>query len=527
MDTAIRTRPSGSLGAIGLTLLLATSSAPVHAQRNPAPTPGAILCLLDWNTSFTASPVARLANQLALACTDARTIAWADHIEEAERSIAVMSSDDQLAAEMANSIAEWRRVLDMLNREQAHLAAEIKRSGSNPKAPSNARPSPTRESESRAAAVPPTPARNRTPVRFTVSPGYMPWAPAYLQEKLRTEAGFRNSVTAVSGTAVLRRADMETPLQSGTNVDLRAGDALATGPNGEVTISMDDGSKLSLGTSSEIVWSNSQPCVNSFSGFPQLIKGVLTWAGTGERLRKCPKAAETRDFGISTIGAAFTLKFGESNGRGVTTVVVKNGGVRVTDTFGAEVTVPSGTSKTFEHPLSPSMTLDDPIARAILDGKPLRRGDRWLVPIGAAAVWINADGWEISPEDPSAPDRRTFESIDGELSGALLYEPGIIEKDALAEMALSMVQRGAPDAKLIRKESRKVGALALTYIEIEATESGSAEVVVGEYFTGAQGTVALVVQLSKDIRADRQKEITALLDGLVSVSPFSLRAASR
>src|SRR5437870_3243589 len=113
MNTAIRTRPRGSLGAVGLTLLLAMSVAPIHAQRNPAPPPGAIPCLIDWNTSFTASPVARLATQLAAACADARTIAWADHIDEAERSIAMMSSDDQLASEMSNTIAEWRRVMDM------------------------------------------------------------------------------------------------------------------------------------------------------------------------------------------------------------------------------------------------------------------------------------------------------------------------------------------------------------------------------------------------------------------------------
>ena len=61
--------------------------------------------------------------------------------------------------------------------------------------------------------------------------------------------------------------------------------AVATGPAGEVTIQLDDSSKVNLGTSTEIVWSKTQPCLGSFSGFPQIVRGVLTWTASGERLR--------------------------------------------------------------------------------------------------------------------------------------------------------------------------------------------------------------------------------------------------
>ena len=50
--------------------------------------------------------------------------------DEAERAIAMISSDDTLAVEMAGALVEWKKVLDMLKRERDHLTDEINRKGS-------------------------------------------------------------------------------------------------------------------------------------------------------------------------------------------------------------------------------------------------------------------------------------------------------------------------------------------------------------------------------------------------------------
>jgi len=329
-------------------------------------------------------------------------------------------------------------------------------------------------------------------------------------------------VTA-KGAGRIRRESIETPLQSGANIQLRAADVVATGADGEVGIQFNDGSKLSIGTSTEILWSNSQACLGSFSGFPVLVRGVLAWTEGGNRLRSCPKTAETRYESVALRGAACTLKYGESNGRGVTTVAVQNGIVRVNDMYGNETTVAPGAARAFEHPIV-SAVAHDPAARAIVDGRPLQQGDRLFVPVGAAGIWIDGKRWKIDLEDPTKPDYRTFESLDGELGGGLYYDPNIAERGALRSFALSSARKASPGARIIREEWRNVGPLSVLYVELEVTEAGSTDLLIGEYFTGAQGVAALVIQLPKDKLAERRADIAAVLNGLVSVNPFSLRA---
>jgi hypothetical protein len=496
--------------------MLGAAAGVLGAQSADEPIP----CLYDWNVSFTAANAARLASDLATACADARTINWAEAIEEAERNI-TMASDEGLATEMAAAIVEWRKVLDQLNREKERLADLItRRSGKKPAAP---RAPAKREPGARSTPAPAAPAG--PPVRFTVTPGYEPWVPAYLKAQVKADAGFKSVASSVGGAARLRRGATETPLQTGAPVELQVGDVLATGPTGEINIELDGSSKLNVGTSTEIVWSKTQPCLRSFSGFPQLMRGVLTWTANGDRLRKCPKAAETRYQSVNAAGGTFTVKLGEANNRAVTTVTVRSGVVRVADMFGAETTVAAGTSRTFEQPIASSpASATDPVVAAIIGGEPVQQKDRWFVPIGPVGMWIDGGRWLLDPKDPTVPDRRTFESVDGELSGVIFYEAMVVGKDALKPMALDMAQRAVPSAKIVKEEWRTVGMLTVLYLEIEATEDGETDLSVGEYFSGAQGTAALIVQTPKENVAARRADIATLLNGLVSVSPFSLTA---
>jgi hypothetical protein len=215
---------------------------------------------------------------------------------------------------------------------------------------------------------------------------------------------------------------------------------------------------------------------------------------------------------------------GESNGRGVTTVTVRNGTVRVADIFGAEATVAAGASGTFDQPAASPPAANDPAVKAIVEGEPIQQGDRWLIPAGAAGVWIDGKRWLIDPKDPKLPDRRTFDSLDGDLGGVLLFDANTVGKDALKAMALDMAQRSVPDAKIIKEEWRTVGMLSVLYLEIEARDAGSTAIATGEYFSGTQGTVALIVQSPKEEVAAHEADIATLLKGLVSVHPFSLVA---
>jgi hypothetical protein len=507
---------------MGLGVLAAPSSG--RAQGDAAQGDGeAISCLLAWTGGFDTSQVAHFAADIADACPDSRAIAWEEKARIAERSLSIFGTDAQSASDLGDLIAEWKRVLGMIEREKQHLADEIRRrAAKKPAAAPGTSSAPAPAPPPRGGnAAPPAPV-SRGIVRFTVAPGEEPWLPAFLKDTFKGNPGFNTTIASVKGAARIRHDNAETALGAGMNVLLRPGDVVATGADGEVGIQFSDGSKMNMGTSTEIMWSNSQACLGSFSGYPLLVRGVLEWTEGGNRLRSCPKTAETRHHIVALRGAAFTLKYGESNGRGVTTVAVQDGSVRLNDGFGEEVTVKAGAPRTFEHPVV-SPLAGDVTAKAILDGRLLKDGDRLFVPLGAAGIWIDATRWMIDPEDPAMSDHRTFESMDGEVGGGMYYDPNVTEHDALRDLALASARKASPQARIVREEWRKVHMLSVLYLELEISEGDQTEIMIGEYFSGAQGTAALVIQVPKDKLAARRAEVAAVLDSLMSVDPFSLR----
>jgi hypothetical protein len=162
--------------------------------------------------------------------------------------------------------------------------------------------------------------------------------------------------------------------------------------------------------------------------------------------------------------SAFTLKYGESNGRGVTTISVREGAVRVTDMFGEETTVTAGAPRLFEGPLVSPLDADA-TARAIVDGRRLKQGDRRFIPLGAVGLWIDLKRWMVDEEDPAKPDHRTFESVDGAVDGGMYYDPNVADRDALRTLALKSAHKASSTARIVREEWRKVGTLSVLYLE--------------------------------------------------------------
>ena len=113
--------------------------------------------------------------------------------------------------------------------------------------------------------------------------------------------------------------------------------------------------------------------------------------------------------------------------------------------------------------------------------------------------------------------------MDGELGGGLYYDPNVAEHSGLRGLALSSARQASPAASITREEWRKVGPLSVYYVEFDITEAGSTDLMIGEYFSGAQGMAALVMQFPKEKLAERRADIDAVLGGLISVDPFALR----
>src|SRR6267154_4217833 len=92
----------------------------------------AIPCLLDWSSGFDSPQTTHFAADLVAACADARTIQWDEKIADADRWLGVFGADSAAGADPTDVVAEWRKVLNMLNREKQHLADEMKLRAGNP-----------------------------------------------------------------------------------------------------------------------------------------------------------------------------------------------------------------------------------------------------------------------------------------------------------------------------------------------------------------------------------------------------------
>jgi hypothetical protein len=101
---------------------------------------------------------------------DARTINWDDKIAAAQLALLIIAADSQTVSELGDLVAEWRTALGRLEREQQHLADELKRLGLGGGGKSNTGLGRSRDINSR-PTVAPSPRARGQPNRVR-SPGF-------------------------------------------------------------------------------------------------------------------------------------------------------------------------------------------------------------------------------------------------------------------------------------------------------------------------------------------------------------------
>lgn len=369
------------------------------------------------------------------------------------------------------------------------------------------------------------------PVRVTVTPVFKSWVPPYLKDALK-ELSFSAKIVSFRGDVSIRRGDKEIRLRdiSDFALLLRPGDIFITGPDGQIEFEASDGSRWStkenssfaVGAPNCLLGGDTIPASRADRldlFLPHLIRGTLVWLATGQIPKPtCKNVIRVSRAGVSKRGTEFTATYEPGSGVDVLTLVVESGSVDVIDMVGETTTVNTGATGTFRYPLAPPLRADDAVARAMLSGETTADGGRAFVPAGATGVWLDGTTWQLPRQRPEESNVHTFTTVSGQVvAGVLTSEPEVFSRDELWDMPLRHALASDPNARMIRQEWRKVRELTVLYFEVQATS----HMVVGEYFSGAQGT-AYLRMAAKALGEEERALVAAVLNGFVAVNPLSL-----
>ena len=133
-------------------------------------------------------------------------------------------------------------------------------------------------------------------------------------------------------------------------------------------------------------------------------------------------------------------------------------------------------------------------------------------------IYISPAKWAFEPhsENEINPEYKfTMKAGDG--LGMIVTEKTSIQLASMREIALMNARRAAPDAKEISVEYRMVNNKKVMCLKFQGTIKGIVFVFQGYYYSNANGTVQLLAYTSDQLFNGIQKDLEALLNGLVEI----------
>ncbi|MGN6569282.1 MAG: hypothetical protein ACTHJ0_15075 [Flavipsychrobacter sp.] len=130
-------------------------------------------------------------------------------------------------------------------------------------------------------------------------------------------------------------------------------------------------------------------------------------------------------------------------------------------------------------------------------------------------IWLDPKKWKFKAGDED--DLKEYKlTLKGEDAYAMIIPERItIPMNNLVEIALKNSKKAAPDAHLVRQETRKVNGVVVTLAEIRGTVEGINFVYLGYYYGSKAGTVQFVTYTSDKLYSSYEKEMQNLLNGFV------------
>ncbi|MDH5601352.1 MAG: hypothetical protein OEY78_08630 [Gammaproteobacteria bacterium] len=132
------------------------------------------------------------------------------------------------------------------------------------------------------------------------------------------------------------------------------------------------------------------------------------------------------------------------------------------------------------------------------------------------AVWIDPKKWTFKKSDPTKATEYKLRLKEKSLYGMMITEEIELPLKTISNAALTNAQRAAPNAKIIKREYRKVNGIKVLYQEITGTIQKVSFTYISYNFSNKSGSTQLVTYTANNLVNKYRPEIFKLLNGLVT-----------
>ena len=133
-----------------------------------------------------------------------------------------------------------------------------------------------------------------------------------------------------------------------------------------------------------------------------------------------------------------------------------------------------------------------------------------------SAIWINPKKWTFTKSEPTKATEYKLRLKDKSLYGMMITEEIELPLKTISDAALTNAQRAAPNAKINKREYRKVNGLKVLYQEITGSIQKVNFTYISYNFSNKSGSTQLVMYTANNLVNKYRPEIFKLLNGLVT-----------
>ena len=132
-----------------------------------------------------------------------------------------------------------------------------------------------------------------------------------------------------------------------------------------------------------------------------------------------------------------------------------------------------------------------------------------------SAFWINPAKWSFKKAVSNTEAEYEFQLKGKDLYGMAVTEEIQIALESLVDLALTNAQSAAPDARITKKEYRKVNGKKVIYMEIQGTIQSIKFTYMGYYYSNESGSTQLITYTATNLVPKYKRDVNDFLNGLI------------
>lgn len=132
-------------------------------------------------------------------------------------------------------------------------------------------------------------------------------------------------------------------------------------------------------------------------------------------------------------------------------------------------------------------------------------------------VFFDTKSWTLEKGEPTEASEYSFKSLGKDIVGKFITERIEIPLQKFPDIAISNARKVAPDARIVKKEFRKVNGNKVLCMQINGTTQGVNFAYLGYYYSSNKGTVQFVTYTTQSLLSEYYNTMQSLLNGLVVI----------